>query len=116
MAPSSPPPIQSKDLTPDDIERGIRKLRRRIEEVKDLDPRTTRYDDAKVESASRNIKADIIDVFGQDSPEYLAHGAHSISYPRGFMSLARTNINGTSFRAYRRLMSAFPLIAASLSA
>jgi uncharacterized protein (TIGR02391 family) len=76
-------PIQSKDFTLDDIERGIVKLKRRIEEVKALDPGAISYDDARVESATRNIKADLIDIFGQNSPEYLAHGSHSVGFPLG---------------------------------
>lgn len=64
-----PPSIESKDFTHEDIERGMRKLKRRIEEVKALDPRAVRYDDPQVESASRNIKADIIEIFGENSPE-----------------------------------------------
>jgi uncharacterized protein (TIGR02391 family) len=76
-----PPPIQSRDFTLDDIESGIRKLKRRIDEVKALNPQVVRYDDAQVESASRNIRADLIDIFGQNSPEYLAHGSHSVGYP-----------------------------------
>lgn len=75
-----PPPIQSKDFTLEDIEHGIRKLRRRIEEVKALDPKTVRYDDARVEAATRNINADIGDIFERNSPEYLAHGSHSLGY------------------------------------
>ena len=93
-----PPPIRSKDFTLDDIERGIRKLKRRIDEVKGLDPRTMSYDDARVESASRNIRADIIDIFGQDSQEYLSHGAHSVGYP--------LSIGGLSDDRYQKAFAA----------
>lgn len=75
----APHAIQSKQFTPDDIENGIRKLERRVDEVKGLDPNTVTYDDARVGAASRNIKADIIDIFGQNSPEYLAHGNHDVA-------------------------------------
>ena len=69
-----PLPIQSRQFTLDDIESGARKLRRRLEEVRALDPQTTRHDDERLVGASRNIKADLIDIFGQNSPEYRAHG------------------------------------------
>jgi uncharacterized protein (TIGR02391 family) len=82
-----PPSIQSRDFTLDDIDHGIRKLKRRIEEVRAIDPRTTRYDDPRVESAQRNIRADIIDIFGQNSPEYMAHSGHSLSNPEMGMGL-----------------------------
>lgn len=70
-----------KPLTLESIEVGIRKLNRRIEEVKALADGRIRFDDASVESATRNIKADLIDIFGRGSQEYRAHGAHSVGYP-----------------------------------
>src|SRR5918992_6015243 len=76
-----PPPIESAQFTLDDIERGIRKLKRRIEDVQKLDPRKMRYDDAEVTAATRNINADIGDIFGRNSPEYTHHGGHSVGIP-----------------------------------
>jgi len=86
--PPDPDP-EPKRFTLEDIERGIRKLRRRIDEVKALDPTKLRYDDARVEEATRNIHADIVDIFGRgrNSPEYMAHGAHSVGYPEGRVSM-----------------------------
>jgi len=83
--PQGPPPIQSKDFTLEDIENGIRKLKRRIEDVKALDPNDTRYDDHRVEAATRDIQADIGDIFGRNSHEYSAHGNHSVGYPSMLM-------------------------------
>ncbi len=70
-----------KVLNLESIESGIRKLNRRLEEVKALAGGTMRFDDARVDSATRNIKADLIDIFGRGSQEYRAHGAHSVGYP-----------------------------------
>src|SRR5947209_7826788 len=81
-----PEPV-SKRLTLEDIEIGIKKLRRRIDEVKPLDPTKIRHDDARVDAATRNIKADIADIFGKGSQEYLTHGAHSVGYPEGYGGL-----------------------------
>lgn len=78
-----PPPIEVKQFTLDEIDAGVRKLRRRIDEVKALGLENLNYDDARVESATRNIKADIIDIFGRHSPEYLTHGVYSVGYPDG---------------------------------
>jgi uncharacterized protein (TIGR02391 family) len=78
-----PPPIQSKVFTREEIELGIRKLTRRLDELKAIDPRTTQCDDPRVEAATRDIKADILEIFGQHSPEYLNHGSFSVGYPRG---------------------------------
>jgi uncharacterized protein (TIGR02391 family) len=71
---------EAKVLTLEDIEAGIRKFKRRIDEVKALDPKTVSYDDARVHAASRNIRADLIDVFGEGSQEYLTHGTHDVSH------------------------------------
>jgi len=70
-----------KPFTLESIEVGIRKLNRRIEEVKALAEGASRFDDTRVDSATRNVKADLIDIFGRGSQEYRAHGAHSVGYP-----------------------------------
>ena len=51
-----------------------------------------RYDDARVESATRNIKADLIDIFGRGSQEYRAHGAHSIGSPGSLYGVSDTEM------------------------
>ena|SRR5215469_6025973 len=93
--PQGPPPIQSKDFTLEDIENGIRKLKRRIEDVKALDPNDTRYDDHRVEAATRDIQADIGDIFGRNSHEYSAHGNHSVGYPSMLMAGPTWSTNAT---------------------
>src|SRR6266851_1353932 len=77
----SAPDEGPKRLTLEEIDVGIRKLNRRLEEVKALAGGTMRFDDARVESATRNIKADLVDIFGRGSQEYRAHGAHSVGFP-----------------------------------
>lgn len=85
--PQGPPPIESKQFSLEDIESGIRKLRRRLDEVTALDPKRTGHDDERLVNASRNIKADLIEIFGQNSPEYRAHGTHDVRHqPRAFLS------------------------------
>jgi hypothetical protein len=38
-----------------EVEQGIAKLKRRLEEIRALDPRTVRHDDARVRSAEENF-------------------------------------------------------------
>ncbi len=87
--PSPPPPPEIKQFTPDEIEHGITKLRRRIEEVKALDPHqptglaqlttpAVRYDDQRVRNAEHAISTTILEVFGPNSPEYRRHQHHRI--------------------------------------
>jgi uncharacterized protein (TIGR02391 family) len=89
----TPPPPEIKQFTPEEIDLGIRKLRRRIEEVKGLDPQRERlqeglaklvggvavaYNDQQVRNAEQAISTTILDVFGANSPEYRQHQHHRI--------------------------------------
>ncbi len=68
-----PPPIQVKTFTVEVIDLGLRKLHRRIEEIKDLEQKEIRYDDAKVKTAEANIRETIRYIFGSNSPEFDDH-------------------------------------------
>jgi len=61
-----------------DIALKIKQLRRRIDDLKALDPERTAYNDPKVEVLQDSIIATIRDVFGADSPEYDDHQNHTI--------------------------------------
>ncbi len=71
-------PIEVRDFTPEEIERAEAKLRRRIEEVRALDPRRIRYDDQQVKNAQSAVQTSILEVFGEHSPEYREHRYHEI--------------------------------------
>lgn len=73
-----PPPIEVKDFTPEEIEQGITKLRRRLEEVRALDPIQVRYDDTRVSNVESNLREAIREVFGSQSPEFREHQYHNI--------------------------------------
>ncbi len=54
------------------IDRGIKKLRRRIEEVNDLDPNKVQYNDQSVKNVTSHIAETLSEVFGADySPKFL---------------------------------------------
>ena len=76
--PPEPPPIEIKQFTRSEIDRGIAKLRRRIEEVNGIDPRQIRFDDAKIDTVEANIREGIREVFGPRSPEFNDHEHHRI--------------------------------------
>ena len=76
--PTLPPPPEIKQFAPDEIEQGIRKLGRRIEEVQALDPGQVRRDDQRVRNVEQNIDTTILEVFGPNSPEYRRHHHHQI--------------------------------------
>jgi uncharacterized protein (TIGR02391 family) len=73
---NQPEPIVDKAFTIDDIDRGIEKIKRRVSEVKGLNPDLIPYDDAKVEIAKNNIRDTVRDIFGNQSQE-----ARDFSYP-----------------------------------
>jgi uncharacterized protein (TIGR02391 family) len=53
-----------------EVEQGLTKLKRRLEEVGALDPRAMEYDDPRVSSAAHNISDTVLSVYGPNSPEY----------------------------------------------
>ena len=81
MARRQPPESQAievRQFTRSEIDRGIAKLRRRIEEVNGLDPQQIRYDDAKINTVESNIRETIREVYGPRSPEFNDHEYHEI--------------------------------------
>lgn len=76
--PVGPPDYVSKRFTVIEIERGIAKLRRRIDEVQALKEKRVRYDDQAVRNAEFNIRETIREVFGDASAEYDEHRYYDI--------------------------------------
>jgi uncharacterized protein (TIGR02391 family) len=87
--PGPPPPPAPKVLTPDDIQQGIRKLRRRFAEVEALERDQVRRDSERVRAAELNIRETIRDIFGEGSAEFRAHGSHAIWHGPRFSLRAR---------------------------
>jgi len=75
---SPPPPIEPKNFTIQEIDTGICKLRRRIEEVQGFSSGQIRCDDARVKTSQMNIRDAIREVFGANSPEFDCHKYHKI--------------------------------------
>ena len=73
-----PAPIEIREFTLEEIKIGIQKLKRRIEEVKNLDPGSIRSDDAKVSTVEENIRNAILEIFGSSSPEFQKYQYHEI--------------------------------------
>jgi uncharacterized protein (TIGR02391 family) len=78
-ASSSPPPVEIRDLSLEEIERGIVKLRRRVSEIEGIDPHAIRWDDQRGDTAAQNIRDAILEIFGPNSPEYRTNEYHRIS-------------------------------------
>src|SRR5262249_3124444 len=77
---SDPAPLQVREFTLEEIDRGIARLQRRLEEVKALDPKAIQYDNQRIRNAEQNIRSDILEIFGPHSPEYNEHQYHDISH------------------------------------
>src|SRR5205823_2854606 len=54
--------------SPDEIDRAVRKLERRVKQVEALSDVV--YGDARVDNAERDIAADILEIYGPLSPEF----------------------------------------------
>lgn len=74
----SPPPIENRQFTVEEIDLAIEKFGRRKREVEGLDPEKIRYDDAHVDNTVSNIRNTIREIFGENSPEFNEHGYHEI--------------------------------------
>jgi len=72
-----PPPLEVRRFTPEQAEHAIHLLERRIAEVDAL--KVLRYNDPKVEVTEQRIRTTILDIFGENSPEYREHQYHNIS-------------------------------------
>jgi len=71
--PIEQPSIVVKNFTIPEIDFGIRKIRRRIDELMVLNPGEVRFDDAKIDVIVANIRETIREVFGDRSPEFDDH-------------------------------------------
>ena len=72
--PTELPQVEIKEFAPVEIDSGIRKLKRRIDEVKALNPqRDIAQSSGEFEIAARKIRDTIMEVFGPNSPEFGDH-------------------------------------------
>ena len=76
--PSPPPPPEIKHFTSDEIEQGIRKLRRRLEEIQAIDPQQVAPDDQRKRNTYHKLEMTISEVFGQNSAESREFTLHEI--------------------------------------
>ncbi len=74
--PPTPAPQVFRSLA--EIDSAIRKLRRRVEQVRALADSDARYDSPEKETAESDIRATVLDVFGPESPEFLEYQYHEI--------------------------------------
>lgn len=65
-----PAPFEVRQFDLPAIELGIRKLNRRIEQVRALEPNKIMFDDQQVDSTERDIGVTVLEIFGPQSVEY----------------------------------------------
>jgi hypothetical protein len=53
-----------------EVDQAILKLKRRLDEVRALDPRTVGHDDPRISSAAANFRNTVLEIYGPNSPEY----------------------------------------------
>jgi len=65
---STPPP---RNLTPDEINKGVARIRRRIEQVQKFDPATVNQrSDPRIDALEKSIEQALADTFGVQTPDY----------------------------------------------
>ena len=85
--PPQPPPLVQRDLTPEEIDRGITKLNRRINQVENL--RGSQYNAQAVYDAESEIRNTLLGIFGEESLEFREHGYHKIRHGSNFMGMSK---------------------------
>lgn len=72
--PAQPVIVPKQWSAPEDIDRAVAKLQRRISELEELDVQTAMLEDTGMDNiAISNVRETIRDVFGQNSPEFNEH-------------------------------------------
>jgi predicted nucleotide-binding protein len=74
------------------------KLRRRIEDINDLDPQAVAFDDARVDTVESNIRETIREIFGERSSEFHDHQHHRI-WHGGFNMMDPEGVRQLKFAA-----------------
>ncbi|MES2663713.1 MAG: hypothetical protein V4629_10480 [Pseudomonadota bacterium] len=65
--------VEVKKFTLFEIDQGIAKLKRRIDEVQGLVTANVPFGDARANTARSNIRESIREIFGSNSPEFQDH-------------------------------------------
>lgn len=78
MATRKPPPVPEIEIkswgSPEEIERAVAKLRRRIAELEALNvPNALQNDTGEDDVAMSNVRTTVLELFGPNSPEYREH-------------------------------------------
>jgi len=67
---TEPEPIEVRQLSADDIDRGVAKLQRRIDDIQKLKADAVRWDAGRKRAVETEVRETIRDVFGPRSPEF----------------------------------------------
>jgi uncharacterized protein (TIGR02391 family) len=79
-----------KEFTPEEIDRGIEKLQRRIKDVRELE--RLQHDDQRVDNTQDDVRETIREIFGGKSPEFNQHQYHRIQYGAEYMDMSQTEM------------------------
>jgi predicted nucleotide-binding protein with TIR-like domain len=65
-----PEPIEVRKLSPEEIDRGISKIQRRIADIRQLETDGVRWNDGRKTAVITNVRETVREVFGSRSPEF----------------------------------------------
>lgn len=99
-------PLESREFrSPEEIDLAITKLRRRIQELEQVDFQTAYLNSSgAVEAARSNLRATILDIFGPNSPEFREHQYIQISDGQFFMNMSDAEIIESQCRGRTRVI------------
>jgi hypothetical protein len=103
---TEPSPVVVKEFTLQEINIGIEKLRRRIADVQQLDPKKIRYDDAEVSSLEKRIRETIREIFGSNSPQFHDYEYLAIYFAEEGESFSPWQGEGSQFHIFQRNFAA----------
>lgn len=95
------PPLEIHKFSIAEIELGIKKLRRRVEEVKNLEKEAIRHDDPKKQLVQSNIHETILEIFGENSPEFQENQFYRIQH-------GSTSMKDTDYDDHRKFEAGIP--------
>jgi len=106
--PPEPPSIEIKQFTLEEINRGIARIQRRIEEVKALETDQVQYDDQRRYTAEQNIRTAILEVFDLNSPQYQEHQYYQIWHGEKSVSIAYGYEEAYDHEAQQNFLAGIP--------
>ena len=92
----------------EELDRAIQKLHGRLFEVQRLKSEYVRYNDQKVRNIEYNIRSDILEIYGRNSPEFGEYRDYRIFWPTGALVMSEAHRIAVENENQARFLEAAP--------